>query len=69
MWTFDTVYSAEPSLPGDATRKTFLGLDRGVPSDVTGTPLQSPAKFAAQAAATMFATLPPVTVGASKIAK
>ena len=69
VWTFDTVYSAEPALPPEATRKNFLGNDRGVAADLNGPPLQSPAKFAAHAAATMFATLPPVTVGVVKIAK
>lgn len=61
VWTFDNVFSADDPAVANAARHHFLQGDRaGVPADLTPAVLQSPAKFAAYAAAAMFATLPPV---------
>lgn len=63
VWTFDQVFSADDPMVANAARNFFLGADRhGVPADLTRAALQSPGRFAAYAAATMFATLPPVTL-------
>jgi hypothetical protein len=69
IWTFDNVYAAEAPPTATRTRSFLLERDRTVPGDLAGSSLQSPAKFAALAAASMFATLPPVTAEAAKIAK
>jgi hypothetical protein len=65
IWTFDNVFSADDPTVANAARHFFLGADRsGVPADLTRAALQSPSRFAAYATATMFATLPPVTLPA-----
>jgi hypothetical protein len=69
VWTFDNVYSAESSIPSNSFRDAVVEQIRGIPNDVTRTAIQSPAKFAAHAAASMFATLPPVTASSTIIAK
>ncbi len=69
VWTFDNVYTAEAPLKPAKPKNFLLDNERGVPGDLTGSVLQSPAKFAAHAAASMFATLPPVTATVAKIAK
>ena len=61
VWTFDNLFAADDPTVANAARHHFLKGDRGgVPADLTPSVLQSPAKFAAYAAAAMFATLPPV---------
>ena len=63
VWTFDTIFSADNPTTANSARHFFLGRDRaGVPADLTPAVLQSPGRFAAYAAAAMFATLPPVTL-------
>lgn len=69
IWTFDNVYSPEAPAAASRARNFFLDRDQSVPADLSRTALQSPLKFAAYAAASMFATLPPVTATARKIAK
>lgn len=61
VWTFDNVFSAGDEAVANAARRHYLASDRGgVPADLTPAVLQSPSRFAGYAAATMFATLPPV---------
>jgi hypothetical protein len=61
LWTFDNVFSADDAAVANSARHFYLGSDRGgVPADLSPGVLQSPVRFAAYAAATMFATLPPV---------
>ncbi len=60
MWTFDNLFAADDPAVANAARRHFLNRDRSVPADLTSVVLQSPSKFATYAAATMFATLPPV---------
>lgn len=63
VWSFDNVFSADDPTTANSARHFFLGRDRaGVPVDLTPAVLQSPGRFAAYAAAAMFATLPPVTL-------
>ena len=69
VWTFDNVYSSEAPAAANSARNFFLDRDRSIPADLTRTALQSPSKFASYAAASMFATLPPVTAVPPKIAK
>ena len=69
MWTFDHFFSSAPPAGTNSPRPAFLDSIRAVPSDLPRTGLHSPSKFAAHAAAAMFATLPPVTPGAVEIAK
>lgn len=64
IWTFDNVFSSESPGAANSARRFFLDRDRSVPADMTRTALQSPSRFAAYAAATMFATLPPVVAPA-----
>ena len=62
VWTFDNVFAADDPAVTNAARHFYLESDRrDVPADFTPTVLQSPSRFAAYAAATMFSTLPPVT--------
>lgn len=66
VWTFDTVFSAEDPAVVNAARRHVLNSDgAGLPADLTGSVLQSPARFAGYAAAAMFATLPPVRPAAA----
>ncbi len=61
VWTFDNLFSADDPAVADSARRQLLAGDRGgVPADGNPVMLQSPASFAAYAAATMFATLPRV---------
>jgi hypothetical protein len=61
LWTFDNVFSADEPAVANAARRHYLSGDRSlVPIDLTPGVLQSPSRFAGYAAATMFATLPPV---------
>jgi len=60
IWTFDNVFSTEAPGAANSARHHFLDQDKSVPLDLTRTVLQSPSRFAAYAAASMFATLPPV---------
>jgi hypothetical protein len=63
IWTFDDVFAADNPSVANAARRHFLTGDRGgVPADLSSGVLQSPARFAGYAAATMFATLPPVVL-------
>lgn len=62
VWTFDDAFSTDNPAVANSARHFSLTADRGdVPADLTHGVLQSPARFVAYAAATMFATLPPVT--------
>lgn len=64
VWTFDNVFSAnDPSVSAGARHFYLEGEHQGVPGDLTPAVLQSPGRFAAYAASTMFSTLPPVTLG------
>jgi hypothetical protein len=69
VWTFDNVFSSEAPAAANSARNHFLDRDRSVPVDLTRAALQSPSKFAAYAAASMFTTLPPVTSRSTIIAK
>lgn len=69
VWTFDNIYSSEAPTTANSARHQFLDRDRSVPTDLTRTALLSPSKFAAYAAASMFATLPPVVAAPARIAK
>lgn len=60
VWTFDNVFSAEAPVIANSARHQSLDRDTSVPADLTRGVLQSPSRFAAYAAASMFATLPPV---------
>lgn len=63
IWTFDNVFSADDPTVANAARRHYLKGDRpGQPLDLSSGALQSPGKFAGYAAATMFATLPPVVL-------
>ena len=63
VWTFDNVFSADDPTVANAARRHYLTGDRGgMPADLSPGVLQSPARFAGYAAATMFSTLPPVVV-------
>lgn len=63
IWTFDNVFSADEPTVANAARRHYLTADRAlVPADLTPSVLQSPSRFAGYAAATMFATLPPVSI-------
>lgn len=65
VWTFDNVFSANDPLVSAGARHFYLGTEhQDVPGDLTPAVLQSPGRFAAYAAHTTFATLPPVTLGA-----
>lgn len=60
LWTFDEVISATDPAVANSARRHALTEDRGlVPVDLSPAALQSPGRFAAFAADTMFATLPP----------
>ncbi len=64
VWTFDNVYSADNPLVASGARHYFLESEhQDVPGDLTPAVLESPGRFAAYAAYTTFATLPPVTLG------
>lgn len=69
IWTFDNLFSSENPAAANAARHHLLDRDRSVPADLTGIALQSPSRFAGYAAATMFATLPPVALPAVAITK
>ena len=59
LWTFDEVISASNPAVANSARRQFLKTDRGAqPLDLSPTALQSPGRFAAFAAETMFAPLP-----------
>lgn len=61
VWTFDNVFAADVPAVANSARHHFVSSDsRGVPGDLSPAVLQSPSRFAEYAAATMFATLPPV---------
>ena len=64
VWTFDNVFSADDPLVSAAARHFYLeSSQQDVPGDSTPAILQSPSRFAAYAAQTTFATLPPVVLG------
>jgi hypothetical protein len=69
IWTFDNIFSPEAPMAANSTWRFVWDGDRGVPADLTRSALQSPSKFAAYAAGSMFATLPPVAAAAPRIAK
>ena len=69
VWTFDNVFSSEAPAAANSARHYMLDRDTSVPADLTRVVLQSPSRFAAYAAASMFATLPPVAGAPVKIAK
>jgi hypothetical protein len=69
IWTFDNLFSSEAPGAANGARNFFLDRDKSVPADLTRTALQSPSRFAAYAAASMFKTLPPVVAPVGKIAK
>ena len=69
IWTFDNLYSSEAPTAANSARHFYLFRDGSVPADLTQAALQSPSKFAAYAAASMFATLPPVSPPTAVIAK
>ncbi len=60
LWTFDNVFAADDPAVANAARHHFIDRDTAAPIDMTPAVLQSPSRFAAYAAATMFETLPPV---------
>jgi hypothetical protein len=61
VWTFDNVFSADNPAVAESARRQAAASDRdGMPADTSPVVLQSPARFAAYAAAAMFDTLPPV---------
>lgn len=63
IWTFDNVFSADDPTVANAARRHYLKGDRASqPLDLSPGTLQSPSRFAGYAAATMFATLPPVVL-------
>jgi hypothetical protein len=66
VWTFDDVFSAHTPAVANSARHHSLVSDRSdVPADLSPAVLQSPVRFAAYAAAAMFATLPPVVLPAA----
>ena len=67
VWTFDDVFSAgDPAVANSAQRQVRGAGNTGGPFDFSPGVLQSPDRFAAYAAAAMFATLPPVVPPAPK---
>lgn len=60
VWTFDNVFSADQAPVANAARHFQLKAESSVPADLTDAILLSPSRYAAYAASTMFATLPPV---------
>jgi hypothetical protein len=60
IWSFDNVFASAAPAVANSARHHFLDRDKEIPADRTGAVLQSPARFAEYAAASMFATLPPV---------
>ncbi len=65
IWSFDDAFSAADPAVANSARRHFLKTDRGdVPADLSPAVLQSPTQFADYAAATMFATLPPIVAPA-----
>lgn len=60
VWTFDEVLSARDPAVANSARRHFLRGDRAAqPVDLSPAALQSPSRFAAYVAETMFGTLPP----------
>lgn len=60
VWTFDEVISARDPAVANSARRHFLRGDRAAqPVDLSPAALQSPSRFAAYVAETMFGTLPP----------
>lgn len=62
VWAFDNVYSADDAAVANAARNHFLGADQRAPVDLTHGAVQSPSRFATYVMASMFSTLPPVTL-------
>lgn len=62
VWAFDNVYSADDPAVANAARNHFLGADQRAPVDLTHSAIQSPSRFATYVMASMFSTLPPVTL-------
>lgn len=61
VWSFDEVFAANDPAVVNSVRRHLLARDQArVPVDASPGVLQSPTRFAGYAAATMFATLPPV---------
>lgn len=60
VWTFDNVYSAGDPAVANSVKRHAKERYRDMPTDATAGVLQSPSRFAAYAAESMFATLPPV---------
>jgi hypothetical protein len=61
IWSFDDTFAADdPAVANSARRHVLTGDRSAVPVDLSPGVLQSPARFAEYAAATMFSTLPPV---------
>jgi hypothetical protein len=69
IWMFDNIFSSEAPAAANSARNHFLDRDKSVPADLTKTALQSPSRFAAYAAGSMFKTLPPVVAPVAAIAK
>ncbi|MEO6875354.1 MAG: hypothetical protein ABI222_11105 [Opitutaceae bacterium] len=64
VWTFDNLFSAaDPMVINSARRHVLTAGMPDTPADQSAAVLQSPSRFAAYAAETMFATLPPVSAG------
>lgn len=64
VWSFDNVFSADDPLVAAGARHHYLESEhQDVPGDLTPAVLQSPGRFAAYVAYTMFLTLPPVMLG------
>lgn len=68
VWAFDNVYSADDAAVANAARNHFLGADQRAPVDLTHGAIQSPSRFATYVLASMFSTLPPVTLPPSRSA-
>lgn len=62
VWAFDNVYSADDAAVANAARNHFIDADRRAPVDLTHGAVQSPSRFATYVMASMFSTLPPVTL-------
>ncbi len=60
LWSFDEILSAEsPAVAASAEAHARLSRASGLPVDLGATGLQSPVRFAAYVADTVFGTLPP----------
>jgi len=60
IWTYDEILSAaDPAVAGSAQAHARAAAPAGLPVDISSSALQSPSRFAAYVADTVFGTLPP----------